>query len=71
MSDERLSPDRGLRCGQWQRWFCRVLVDLAGWTGVRQLMVFEMTGDAVTCLLSRNYERVRTGEVLAGRYMDG
>ncbi|MCY0151319.1 hypothetical protein OEG86_02550 [Hoeflea alexandrii] len=51
--------------------FAACIVDLAGWTGVRQLMVFEMTGDAVTCLLSRNYERVRTGEVLAGRYMDG
>lgn len=51
--------------------FAARIVDLAGWTGVRQLMVFEMTGDAVTCLLSRNYERVRTGEVLAGRYMDG
>jgi len=51
--------------------FAARIVDLAGSTGVRQLMVFEMTGDGVTCLLSRNYERVRTGEVLAGRYLDG
>jgi DNA-binding CsgD family transcriptional regulator len=48
----------------------RVLT-LAEWMGASQLMIFEMAGDHVVCLLSRNYSRLRTGELLARRYMEG
>ncbi|MEM5470643.1 helix-turn-helix transcriptional regulator [Hoeflea sp. AS60] len=48
----------------------RVLT-LVEWMGASQLMVFEMVDDHVVCLLSRNYSRHRTGELLARRYMDG
>ena len=46
-------------------------VTLAEGTGASQIMVFEMAGDTVACLLSRNFSRLRTGELLARRYMDG
>ena len=51
--------------------FAEAVVELIGLTGVRQLMVFEFAGEVVTCLMSRNFARMRTGELLASRYMDG
>lgn len=39
--------------------------------GVSQLMIFEPVGDTVVCLVSRNYSRLRTGDLLASRYLDG
>lgn len=48
----------------------RVLT-LVEWMGASQLMIFEMVDTHVVCLLSRNYSRLRTGELLARRYMDG
>lgn len=51
--------------------FITSVVTLVERMGASQLMVFEMLGDTVVCLLSRNYSRLRTGELLANRYMDG
>ena len=39
--------------------------------GASQLMIFEPVGDTVVCLVSRNYSRLRTGDLLARRYLDG
>lgn len=39
--------------------------------GASQLMIFEAPGDTVVCLVSRNYSRLRTGDLLARRYLDG
>lgn len=39
--------------------------------GASQLMIFEALGETVVCLVSRNYCRLRTGDLLARRYLDG
>lgn len=51
--------------------FTAAVLDLVEWLGADQIMVFDLAREPATCLLSRNFNRLRLGGLLAARYLDG
>lgn len=56
-------------CGRPE--FLPRLAELVRSLGPRQLMVFELSAERASCLVSANFSALRLGEALAARYLDG
>lgn len=57
------------RCGRPD--FLPHLAELIRRLGPRQLMVFDLSAERASCLVSANFSALRIGEALAARYLDG